>query len=137
MKKEILDLYSDYLLSSFGQVTATGLSRLLGGAVSHDHVAERPLTEHQHRAVDRRDRMTQAEQGGVHQAEHLAGQVGRMLENRLELQGLRVATTDQLQELVHYVGERRNPVALLQDLSAHPLPTSDIGVLGKWHVSVS
>ena len=38
MKKEILDLYSDYLLSSFGQVTATGLSRLLDGALSHDQV---------------------------------------------------------------------------------------------------
>lgn len=38
MKKAILDLYSDYLLSSFGQVTATGLSRLLAGEVSHDQV---------------------------------------------------------------------------------------------------
>jgi hypothetical protein len=38
MAKELLDLYSDYLLSSFGATTATGLSRLLGGAVSHDQV---------------------------------------------------------------------------------------------------
>ena len=38
MKKEILDLYSDYLLSYFGQVTATGISRLLDGALSHDQV---------------------------------------------------------------------------------------------------
>jgi len=38
MNKAILDLYSDYLLSSFGQVTATGLSRLLAGEVSHDQV---------------------------------------------------------------------------------------------------
>ena len=36
--QEILDLYSDYLLSSFGQVTATGLSALLEGAVSHDQI---------------------------------------------------------------------------------------------------
>ncbi|QHV99100.1 hypothetical protein [Spirosoma endbachense] len=28
-----LDLYTDYLLSSFGQTTATGLSRLTDGAV--------------------------------------------------------------------------------------------------------
>jgi len=34
----ILDLYSDYLLSSFGQTTATGLSRLLEGEISHDQV---------------------------------------------------------------------------------------------------
>jgi DDE superfamily endonuclease len=38
MTKELLDLYSDYLLSSFGATTATGLNRLLGGAVSHDQV---------------------------------------------------------------------------------------------------
>jgi len=38
MAKEILDLYSDYLLSSFGATTATGLSRLLDGEVSHDQV---------------------------------------------------------------------------------------------------
>lgn len=38
MAKELLDLYSDYLLSSMGATTATGLSRLLDGAVSHDQV---------------------------------------------------------------------------------------------------
>ena len=32
------DLYTDYLLSSFGQTTATSLSRLLDGEVSHDVV---------------------------------------------------------------------------------------------------
>lgn len=35
---EILDLYSDYLISSFGQTTATGLSALLDGQVSHDRI---------------------------------------------------------------------------------------------------
>ena len=34
----IADLYSDYLLASFGATTATGLSELLEGAVSHDQV---------------------------------------------------------------------------------------------------
>jgi hypothetical protein len=38
MTKAVLDLYSDYLLSSFGATTATGLSRLLDGALSHDQV---------------------------------------------------------------------------------------------------
>jgi len=33
-----LDLYTDYLLSSTGPTTATGLSRLLDGTLSHDHV---------------------------------------------------------------------------------------------------
>ena len=33
-----LDLYTDYLLSSTGPTTAMGLSRLLDGALSHDHV---------------------------------------------------------------------------------------------------
>jgi len=36
--KELLDIYSDYLISSFGLTTGTGLSRLLDGAISHDRV---------------------------------------------------------------------------------------------------
>ncbi len=35
---EMLDLYSDYLISSFGLATGTGLSNLLNGQISHDRV---------------------------------------------------------------------------------------------------
>ncbi len=35
---QLLDLYSDYLISSFGQTTATGLATLLGDSISHDQV---------------------------------------------------------------------------------------------------
>src|SRR5574341_2584324 len=35
---ELLDLYSDYLISAFGQTTGTGLAALLGGSVSHDQI---------------------------------------------------------------------------------------------------
>jgi hypothetical protein len=35
---KLLDLYSDYLISAFGQTTATGLSTLLDGEISHDQV---------------------------------------------------------------------------------------------------
>ena len=38
MDKQLLDIYSDYLLCSFGQTTATGLSELLDGAISHDKI---------------------------------------------------------------------------------------------------
>ena len=38
MDKQLLDLYSDYLISSFGLTTATGLSTLLNGAISHDKI---------------------------------------------------------------------------------------------------
>jgi len=38
MTTRLFDLYSDYLISSFGQTTATGLARLLDGEVSHDQV---------------------------------------------------------------------------------------------------
>ena len=38
MNTELFELYSDYLLSSFGKTTATQLSSLLGGAYSHDQV---------------------------------------------------------------------------------------------------
>jgi hypothetical protein len=33
---KLLDLYSDYLISAFGQTSATGLSLLLNGEISHD-----------------------------------------------------------------------------------------------------
>ena len=36
--KELLDIYTDYLISSFGLTTGTGLARLLDGAISHDRV---------------------------------------------------------------------------------------------------
>lgn len=38
MKKEYLELYTDYLISTFGYATATGLSRMVEGQVSHDQV---------------------------------------------------------------------------------------------------
>src|SRR5216683_2077875 len=38
MNKELLDLYTDYLISSFGATTATGLSHVLDGQVSHDQI---------------------------------------------------------------------------------------------------
>jgi hypothetical protein len=37
-QNKMLDLYSDYLLASFSATTATGLSELLDGEVSHDQV---------------------------------------------------------------------------------------------------
>ena len=48
MDKSLLDLYADYLISSFGPTTATGLSRLLQAHISHDKItrflSERPYT---------------------------------------------------------------------------------------------
>lgn len=38
MNRELLEVYSDYLLSSLSHTTATGLSALTGGAVSHDKI---------------------------------------------------------------------------------------------------
>jgi hypothetical protein len=38
MNKDLLELYSDYLLSAFSYTTATGLSKLTGSVVSHDKV---------------------------------------------------------------------------------------------------
>ena len=35
---ELLDIYSDYLISAFGLTTATGLSALLEGQISHDRI---------------------------------------------------------------------------------------------------
>jgi hypothetical protein len=38
MKKADLELYTDYLLSTFGAATATGLSAMVEGEVSHDQI---------------------------------------------------------------------------------------------------
>ena len=38
MDKNLLDLYTDFLISSEGSRTATGLSAMLDGAVSHDKI---------------------------------------------------------------------------------------------------
>ena len=38
MNKQLLDIYSDYLISSFSYTTATGLSDALSGAISHDKI---------------------------------------------------------------------------------------------------
>ncbi len=38
MNQQLLDLYSDYLISSFGPTTATGLAAVLDGVVSHDQI---------------------------------------------------------------------------------------------------
>ena len=47
--RRLLDLYTDYLLISFGQTTATGLASLLPQVVSHDQVtrflAQETLTD--------------------------------------------------------------------------------------------
>lgn len=52
MKNEkLLDLYSDYLISSFGQTTATGLSALLNHEISHDAV-QRFLSVEQQTSAD-------------------------------------------------------------------------------------
>ena len=38
MNRDLLELYTDYLLSAFSHTTATGLSRMTAGAVSHDKI---------------------------------------------------------------------------------------------------
>jgi len=38
MKKDYIELYTDYLIASFGQTTSTGLSKMLDGDISHDKI---------------------------------------------------------------------------------------------------
>ena len=51
MNKEHLELYTDYLLSTFGYATATGLSAMVNGQVSHDQVT-RFLTGNEYTSKD-------------------------------------------------------------------------------------
>lgn len=46
------DLYADYLISSFGLTTATGMSAALGGTISHDDIT-RFLSEREYTNKDR------------------------------------------------------------------------------------
>jgi hypothetical protein len=48
---ELLDLYSDYLISAFGQTTGTGLAALLKGEISHDRI-QRGLASQKRTAAD-------------------------------------------------------------------------------------
>lgn len=40
MKNTKMELYTEYLLSTFGAATATGLSAMLAGDVSHDRITQ-------------------------------------------------------------------------------------------------
>lgn len=51
MNKEHLELYTDYLLSTFGYATATGLSGMVNGQVSHDQIT-RFLSEDEYTSKD-------------------------------------------------------------------------------------
>lgn len=51
MKKAELELYTDYLISTFGAATATGLSSMVEGDVSHDRVT-RFLSEREYTSRD-------------------------------------------------------------------------------------
>ena len=51
MDKNLLELYSDYLISSFSITTATGLSNLLEGNISHDKIT-RFLSSQQYDSKD-------------------------------------------------------------------------------------
>ena len=53
MNTQILDIYSDYLIRSFGQTTATWLSQLLSGSFSHDQIT-RFLSEEDFTSKDMR-----------------------------------------------------------------------------------
>jgi hypothetical protein len=69
MKNEkLLDLYSDYLISAFGPTTATGLSALLNGEISHDSVqrylaGERQTSVHLWRVVKPHVRRIESDEG--------------------------------------------------------------------------
>ena len=46
MKIDYIELYTDYLISGNGYATATGLSSMMDGSVSHDQITRFYLKEH-------------------------------------------------------------------------------------------
>ena len=70
MNTELLDLYTDYLISSFSQTTTTGLSRLLDEVITHDYItnflAESHLTSKELWKLVKKDvRMIESEEGVI------------------------------------------------------------------------
>lgn len=66
--EKLLDLYSDYLISAFGQTTGTGLSAVLNGEISHDRVqrflaGERQTSVHLWRVVKPHVRKIESPEG--------------------------------------------------------------------------
>jgi hypothetical protein len=66
--RELLDVYTDYIVSSFGLVTSTGLSTLLDHAVSHDRISrmlsKQTFTQQDYwRAIKGLVRQVESEQG--------------------------------------------------------------------------
>jgi len=51
MNQDSLEIYTDYLISTFGSATATGLSSMLDGAISHDQIT-RFLSERDYTSRD-------------------------------------------------------------------------------------
>ncbi len=46
MNKKMIDLYAHYLMANFGKATATDMSEMLEGAISHNKIT-RLLSQHQ------------------------------------------------------------------------------------------
>ena len=70
MQQEILDIYTDYLISQNKQVTATGLSALLDGEITHDKITrflngEQLCSKDLWNYIKRTVRKIEQEQGGV------------------------------------------------------------------------
>lgn len=61
MDIKLLELYSDYIISSFGQITATGLSKALGGSLSHDKITRLKFCEVKTKKEKRRATVTKNE----------------------------------------------------------------------------
>jgi hypothetical protein len=89
MNKDLLELYSDYLLSSFSHVTATGLSRMTAGAVSHDKIT----------------RFLASEQMDSRALWHLGKPLVRQLEGQLEEDDEGVLIVDDTMEEKPYTDE--------------------------------
>src|SRR5919202_2563604 len=77
MEKQLLDLYTDYLVASFGATTATGLARLLDGTVSHDQIT-RFLAKRQFTSAD----LWQVVKPTVRLVQHPAG--GLIIDDTIE-----------------------------------------------------
>ena len=70
MDRELLDLYSDYLLVTDRYATATGLSAILDGKISHDKITrflheEEPDSKALWRIVKTKVRETENDQGSI------------------------------------------------------------------------
>ena len=117
MDKRKLGLYTDYLIGNYGYATATGLSAMVNGAVSHDQIT-RFLSEREYTSKD----LWLAVKSAVRQIEQDDGLNAKTVGEQLIIDIAKYKKHPQCRRLVCFVydpeGRITNPAGIESDLNS-------------------